>query len=98
MVKPEMLKDKKGRPVNKWHRDTSNLPRLERARRRSCLSKGMAEAIAEQWGDAVLDRSPAPKPTPIVKTEESSPTVSTTKTQSGSTINITVIVHTGPGQ
>ena len=98
MVKPEMLKDKKGRPVNKWHRDTSNLPRLECARRRSCLSKGMAQAIAEQWGDAVLGRSPAPKPIPIVKTEESSLTVSTTTTRSGSTINITVIVHTGPGQ
>ena len=48
MTKPEMLKDEKGRPVNKWHQDTSNLPRLECARRRPCLSRGIAQVIAEQ--------------------------------------------------
>ena len=54
MIAPEMRKDKQGRPVNKWHRDTSALPKAACSRKRSCLCKGMAEAIAAQWSEAIL--------------------------------------------
>ena len=54
MLTPEFKKDKKGRPVNKWHRDTSGLPPAACSRKRSCLCPGMAKAIAEQWSAAVL--------------------------------------------
>ena len=57
----------------------------------------MAQVIAEQWVDAVLGRSPATTNSPV-KSDENSPTVSTNTTRSGLTINITVIVQTGPNR
>ena len=94
MVKPEMMKSKKGRPVNKWHRDTSNLPRQECARIRSCLSKGMANAIAKQWSNAVLGHPPAPVSTNVLKALQT-PAVSTSATDNGSNITITVVIQIG---
>ena len=78
MCKPEMLKDGKGCPVNKWHHQTANLPRAACARRRSCLAKGMAEAIIRQWSNAILG------------TAESETKAITTTTHKGITINIII--------
>jgi site-specific DNA-cytosine methylase len=51
-LEAEYVVHKSGRRMSKWYYDTSNLPREngERAKARSKFWKGIAEAMAEQWG------------------------------------------------
>ena len=50
VVKPEMVTMKNGKKMNKFHYDTFSLPKKERSHVRSKTFKGIAEAMAEQWG------------------------------------------------
>lgn len=51
IVEPEIIKYKNGKGTdNAWHMETMKLPPAERARARSVTFKGIAEAMAEQWG------------------------------------------------
>tara|TARA_R110000824_G_scaffold200542_2_gene384518 strand:+ start:196 stop:813 length:618 start_codon:yes stop_codon:yes gene_type:complete len=50
VVEPEMVTMKNGKKMNKFHYDTFKLPKAERSHVRSKTFKGIAEAMAEQWG------------------------------------------------
>ena len=50
VVEPEMVTMKNGKKMNKFHYDTFSLPKKERSHVRSKTFKGIAEAMAEQWG------------------------------------------------
>lgn len=51
IVEPEIIKYKNGCGTdNPWHMETMNLPPKERAKARSKTWRGIAEAMAEQWG------------------------------------------------
>jgi len=53
VVEPEMVTMKNGKKMNKFHYDTFSLPKKERSHVRSKTFKGIAEAMAEQWGDVL---------------------------------------------
>lgn len=51
MVEPEIVYYKNGKGTdNPWHMNTINLPPKERAKARSKTWRGIAEAMAMQWG------------------------------------------------
>lgn len=51
IVEPEVIKYANGRGTdNPWHMNTMNLPPKERAKARSKTWRGIAEAMADQWG------------------------------------------------
>ena len=51
IVEPVIIKYKNGKGTdNPWHMDTMRLPPAERSRERSKTFKGIADAMAEQWG------------------------------------------------
>ena len=47
---PERVKFASGKTMPKWYADAWKLPKEERTRLRSKTFKGIAEAMAEQWG------------------------------------------------
>lgn len=51
MVEPQIIRTKSGVNEPKWHMDTMFLPKEERSRLRSKTFPGIAQAMAEQWGD-----------------------------------------------
>jgi hypothetical protein len=51
IVEPEIIKYKNGKGTDDaWHMETIGLPKAERQRLRSKTFKGIAQAMAEQWG------------------------------------------------
>ena len=50
MVEPEMHTYKDGRKDPMWHVETMKLPKEERTKIRSTTFKGIADAMAAQWG------------------------------------------------
>jgi site-specific DNA-cytosine methylase len=50
VVKPEYIISKTGRKWSKWFWETSCLPVKERGKARSKFWKGIAKAMADQWG------------------------------------------------
>lgn len=53
IVEPDIIKHKSGRTDSRLHFETLKLPKEERARLRSKTFQGIAEAMAEQWGNEV---------------------------------------------
>lgn len=51
MVEPEIIYHKSGRTDGKLHFETLKLPKEERAKARSKTFQGIADAMAEQWGN-----------------------------------------------
>ena len=52
IVEPKVIKYKNGKGTNSpWHMETMKFPKEERSRLRSQTFKGIAFAMAEQWGD-----------------------------------------------
>jgi site-specific DNA-cytosine methylase len=51
--KGEVVTLSSGKRMSKWYYDISTRPVAERAAARSATFPGVAEAMAEQWGDAV---------------------------------------------
>lgn len=47
---PERIRFDSGKTMPKWYADLWHLPKDERSRLRSQTFKGIAEAMAEQWG------------------------------------------------
>lgn len=57
MVMPETIKYKSnGKTDSKWHYETLSLSPFERSKARSKTYKGIACAMAKQWGKIILDR------------------------------------------
>lgn len=54
IVKPERAKSRTGKEYDKWWLETSRVPYKERWKVRSKTFRGIAEAMAEQWGDFLL--------------------------------------------
>ena len=54
IVEPEWYVYKNGKRDPMWHRKTLDLPKEERTRVRSMTYKGIAKAMAEQWGAFIL--------------------------------------------
>lgn len=56
IVEPRIIKYKNGKGTDSpWHMDTMGLPGDERAKLRSKTFKGIADAMAEQWGQEELN-------------------------------------------
>jgi len=55
VVEPEIIYHKSGRTDGKLHFDTLKLPKEERRKARSVTFSGIAKAIAEQWGNYLLN-------------------------------------------
>ena len=51
IVEPVIIRCKSGANEPRWHMETMHLPKEERSRVRSLTFIGIAEAMAEQWGD-----------------------------------------------
>ena len=52
IVEPIIIKYKNGKGTDdKWHVDTMRLPPIERMKERSRTFQGIADAMAEQWGN-----------------------------------------------
>lgn len=61
IVEPNIIIYKNGNGTdNPWHMDTIKLPPKERAKARSKTFPGIANAMAEQWGSAILNRDDLP--------------------------------------
>lgn len=55
IVEPDIIRYKNGNGTdNPWHMETMKLPPTERAKARSKTFPGIAKAMAEQWGDYIL--------------------------------------------
>ncbi len=54
IVEPDIIYHKSGRTDSRLHFETLKLPKEERAKMRSKTFKGIAEAMAEQWGNPDL--------------------------------------------
>lgn len=50
IVEPDIIKHKSGKTDSRLHFETLKLPAEERAKIRSKTFKGIAQAMAEQWG------------------------------------------------
>lgn len=55
MVEPVIIECKSGKTDSPWHYDTLRLPTAERRRERSKTFPGLARAMAEQWGNIVIE-------------------------------------------
>ena len=56
IVEPNIIKYKNGKGTDSpWHMDTMKLPPSERAKARSKTFHGIAEAMAKQWGDYLIN-------------------------------------------
>lgn len=56
IVEPNIIEYKNGKGSDSpWHMETIKLPPDERSRARSKTFPGMAKAIAEQWGNYLLE-------------------------------------------
>lgn len=51
IVEPDIIKHKSGKTDSRLHFETLKLPKEERAKQRSKTFEGVAEAMAEQWGN-----------------------------------------------
>lgn len=52
IVEPNIIQYKNGKGTDsKWHMDTMKLPPLERMKARSITFQGIADAMADQWGN-----------------------------------------------
>ena len=58
IVKPDIIIHKSGRTDSRLHFETLKLPKEERRKARSKTFQGIAEAIAEQWGDCIKNPNP----------------------------------------
>jgi len=56
IVKPDIITHKSGRTDSRMHFDTFKLPKEERRKARSKTFQGIAEAMADQWGNAPVQR------------------------------------------
>lgn len=55
IVEPVIIKHASGKTDDPWHFETLKLPAAERSRMRSKTFQGIADAMAEQWGDFLND-------------------------------------------
>ena len=55
MVEPIIVRCKSGANEPRWHMETMKLPKEERSRARSKTFHGIAEAMAEQWGNCLKE-------------------------------------------
>lgn len=55
IVQPDIIRLKSGKTDSKLHYETLKLPKEERAKVRSKTFKGIAEAMADQWGKEVQE-------------------------------------------
>lgn len=51
IVEPDIIKHKSGKTDSRWHFETLKLPKEQRSIERSKTFEGIAEAMAEQWGN-----------------------------------------------